>query len=129
MNPGTLAVGGTAYTPDRSASRSRIPDAASALASGLGACASPGIAAPASRIATHIAHSLIFMGVYSERVFEADERRDLVAHTVTVEREQQIGVHEQTPEHVHLCAHCAVEHLKRIGRERHVWKHGRTVER
>src|SRR5262245_43923266 len=40
MKPGTLAVDGTPYTPDRSARRSRMPVAASALLSGFGAWAS-----------------------------------------------------------------------------------------
>src|SRR4029434_2522913 len=39
MKPGTFAVDGTPYTPDRSASRSRMPVAASVLGSGFGACA------------------------------------------------------------------------------------------
>src|SRR5262245_57832667 len=49
MRPGTLAAERIPYTPDRSARRSRMPVAASALASGFGAWASFG---PAESIAS-----------------------------------------------------------------------------
>src|SRR5881397_1497386 len=61
MKPGTLAVGGTPYTPDRSASLSRMPVAASALWSGFGACASPLSVTSAANSAPQMAYSFRFI--------------------------------------------------------------------
>src|SRR5471032_37283 len=58
--PGTLAPAGTAYTPERSARRSRMPVAASVFALGFGACASPRTASMASSAPT-IASGLRFI--------------------------------------------------------------------
>src|SRR5262249_3282657 len=61
MKPGTLAVAGTPYTPDRSASLSRMPVAASALWSGFGACASPVSVISAASSAPQMACSFRFI--------------------------------------------------------------------
>src|SRR5262245_10156563 len=61
MKPGTLAVDGTPYTPDRSARRSRMPVAASALASGFGAWASFGAAESIASSTPQMASSFKFI--------------------------------------------------------------------
>src|SRR6476659_9953529 len=115
-----------------------MPDAASVFASGFGVCASPAMVMQTPRIATNIARNVSVIVVprppegghnLLERILESDERRDLVADAVAVEREQQVGVDEQTSEHVHLRADRAVQHLKRIAAERDVLIDRRAVER
>src|SRR5436309_15085573 len=61
MKPGTFAVGGTPYTPERSASRSRMPVAASALGSGFGAWALLGVATKAQNRTPQMASGFRFM--------------------------------------------------------------------
>src|SRR5215510_12564247 len=61
MKPGTLAVDGTPYTPDRSARRSRMPVAASALESGFGVWASFGAAESIASSAPQMASSFKFI--------------------------------------------------------------------
>src|SRR5215831_8536677 len=61
MKPGTLAVDGTPYTPDRSARRSRMPVEASALESGFGAWASFGAADSIASSTPQMASSFKFI--------------------------------------------------------------------
>src|SRR5262245_10212182 len=61
MKPGTLAVDATPYTPDRSASRSRMPVEASALWSGFGAWAWLGAVTITASSAPQMASSFRFI--------------------------------------------------------------------
>src|SRR5947207_14121361 len=65
----------------------------------------------------------------SERVLETDEGRHLVADTVIVEREEQVGIEEQAIEKVDLHAQRSAQRVERFLREGDVAKHRLAVER
>ena len=64
-----------------------------------------------------------------KRVFDAHQRRDLVAQSLGVERHQEVGVHEQPACDVDLKPHRTAEFVDRSRVEPYVRKYRPAVER
>src|SRR6476646_8271232 len=92
-NPGVFAVGGTPYTPVRSASRSRMPVAASAARSGVGVWAWPGAAREAPMAAPKTTSSVCLMASPSQLASR------LLLGRLPVVQEILVAVHRQPRGH------------------------------
>src|SRR6266850_7532840 len=94
MKPGTFAVGGTPYTPERSASRSRMPVAASVLASGFGAWASLGAATSTPSSAPQMASGFRFIFTPRFSIYAPQ----LIVHTIVQRLHKELAGCEKTME-------------------------------